>query len=271
MVWGILKIGWVGCPTFSVPGNKKEEWLKQFTLKDWEERATGNMLRRTDCKHEKERDEKWPTFLFSFLTCVQKQSNLIKLRVLKELLSIKKKILSWKLSLNKTEYIFQVETVYLHTWKLQNSLTVLLSSSLMHNSGAVTGPPHPQTGPATELVSTTENIFFLTPLHFFCVQEQYLSQLTFFLCATLEDTVPKTGHTLIFVTGPLKYWLRKAEHYFSNIYQVYCPEHCRRIETSLWAWLDHITDSLNNIWKPLAKTWPIQVTSYCNLFHLLEG
>lgn len=88
-----------------------------------------------------------------------------------------------------------------------------------------------------------------------------------FLCTILECTKDWTYSDPCYRSLEI---LRIDECYFSSIYQLWCPEHCRKIETPLWAWLDHITDSLN-IWEPLAKIWPIQVTSYCNLFHLLEG
>lgn len=79
-----------------MPGRKRKDWQKELTRKNQEERLTGNMLRRMDCKHKKKRDQKRPTaFLSSFLTHVQKKkkrkkkSNLTKLRVIKELTSKK--------------------------------------------------------------------------------------------------------------------------------------------------------------------------------------
>lgn len=206
---------------------------------------------RSDRKHKQgNRLQTWEDMgqdiaLISFLTCVQKHWNLV---VLNELVSIFK-MPNFLLKIKLFQGVIQT---YLHIRKLQNSLTALLSPSPTCCSEAATGPCHPQTGPATELVSTTTNIFFLRHCIPFLLCSVTVFRPVYIFCALFWKTLSQRLDILSS--------LLQMTAISPAFYQVWCPEHHRKIKIPLWAWLDHITDSLNNIWEPLAKTWPLQVT-----------
>lgn len=120
------------------------------------------------------RDKKWlTTFLFSFPTCVQKQQNLIKLRVLKNCYLLK----NWVWTKQNTYFTLKHLSPHMKTPEQFDCPAVIQANTQFRGCCRTTS-----LADRSSLWTSQhrDKYFFLTSLHFFHVQEWYFSQFTCF-------------------------------------------------------------------------------------------